>query len=216
MFSNGAEVAWVVPPRAPRGDAHHRRRPTLAACSSRRPRRVRAAEAAQASNGAGNGRFADRVRRALPDGRWSTDRDAYAVVVVTDDARGRVRGAGGARRPGREGVGIGSDPPATDFAGASEQLTRPPTRPGPSMRSWSRAPAPGRAAPAEGWEARARRARRNRRRDPERRGVGAGGQRPRPCVEPADADRHRGRRHDGRRAEPGPGRPRSSRVPRTP
>ena len=102
MFSNGAEVAWVVPPRllevartddvgvAARGARVVRRRSVLAP-----------AEAAQASNGGGNPRLGTAFADGAPDGGGRRPRPVR--VVVSDDAEPgrrmpRRAGARGRRR----------------------------------------------------------------------------------------------------------------------
>lgn len=129
MFSNGAEVTWVAPPRLLEVA------PTRSVASlphlldALGPAVLAPAEAAQASTGGGN----PRVSAALPEPATDTSPGVPAAarcVVVTDSAvwGAALAGALGAR--GVECVGIGawrgraagSDEVATGFAGAADQL----------------------------------------------------------------------------------------------
>ena len=123
IFSNGSEVAQILPPRALEvmrttdvADLGH-------ALDVVVPAAFVPAEAAQGTNGASNGRFADVFGEPSPTGGGAPT-GARSCLVVADDAafESGVRDALASR--GVKVVGIGSGPPATDFVGASEQLAQ--------------------------------------------------------------------------------------------
>jgi hypothetical protein len=81
------------------------------------------AEAAQETNGASNGRFAGVFDESAPTPGPGAS-GARSCLVVTDDARWESALCDALASRGVKCVGIGSAPPATDFAGAAEQLGR--------------------------------------------------------------------------------------------
>jgi len=120
IFSNGSEVARIVPPRELEvvrtsgvADLAHVLDVVI-------PAAFAPAEAAQETNGASNGRFEDVFDGAPPSA--PAPAGSRTCLVVTDDARwdGGLRDALAAR--GVQAIGIGAAAPATDFVGASEQL----------------------------------------------------------------------------------------------
>jgi hypothetical protein len=118
MFSNGAEVAWVVPPRLLEAARTSDVGAVSAVLDAFGPKVLAPAEAAQVSNGGGNPRlgtaFVDRAPER--DGGSAASR---VVVVSNQAARGaKLREALTGR--GVECVDI--DAPASTFAAASEQL----------------------------------------------------------------------------------------------
>ena len=128
MFSNGAELAWVVPPRllevARVADVASLPR-LLDALG---PAVLVPAEAAQTSNGGGNPRVGTAFDEVAPDGAPGS-RAGRAIVVSDDAARGGALGdALGAR--GVECIGIGAwsgnapgpHEPAAGFDAISAQL----------------------------------------------------------------------------------------------
>jgi len=123
IFSNGSELAPIAPPRL----LEVARTADVAALAhvfdSVIPAAFVPAEAAQETNGASNGRFTGVFDETAPTPGPGAS-GARSCLVVTDDARweSALRDALGAR--GVKCVGIGADRPATDFAGAAEQLGR--------------------------------------------------------------------------------------------
>jgi hypothetical protein len=128
MFSNGAEVAWVAPPRLlevalTTGDVS-----LPALLDALVPAVLVPAEAAQASNGGGNPRVGASGDQAS-DGAGGTGA-AGRVVVVTDSAAWGAALADAFARRGVECVGIGAwqgdrpgpAEPATGFAPVADQL----------------------------------------------------------------------------------------------
>jgi NAD(P)-dependent dehydrogenase (short-subunit alcohol dehydrogenase family) len=117
VFSNGAEAAWVVPPRLLEVARTSDVASLLGVLESFGSKVLTPAEAAQASNGGGNPRLGTAFADGAPDGGASA---ASRVVIVSDDAghAAKLRAALGAR--GVECVDI--DKPETSFAAASEQL----------------------------------------------------------------------------------------------
>ena len=79
------------------------------------------AEAAQETNGASNGRFAGVFDESAPTPGPGAS-GARSCLVVTDDTRWESALCDALASRGVKCVGIGSAPPATDFAGAAEQL----------------------------------------------------------------------------------------------
>jgi NAD(P)-dependent dehydrogenase (short-subunit alcohol dehydrogenase family) len=122
IFSNGSEVAPIVPPRL----LEALRTTDVASLGHVLDVAVAAAflpaEAAQETNGAGNGRFVDVFdeREPTPSGTGG----AQSCLVVTDDPRWESAVGDALAARGVKSVGIGADAPATSFTGATEQLAR--------------------------------------------------------------------------------------------
>ena len=186
IFSNGSEVAPIEPPRL----LEVARTVDVAALAHALdvviPAAFVPAEAAQGTNGASNGRFTAVFDEDAPT-PGATTSAVQSCLVVTDDPRWQSALSDALASRGVKCVGIGSDAPATDFVGAAAQLAA-----GGARRRGDRR---GRRCPLRvgvgvwwrggGVAAGARRARGHRRRRPQRRGVGAGGERPRGRVRPA-------------------------------
>jgi NAD(P)-dependent dehydrogenase (short-subunit alcohol dehydrogenase family) len=117
VFSNGAEAAWVVPPRLLEVARTSDVGSLLAVLEAFGSKVMAPAEAAQVSNGGGNPRLGTAFADGAPDGGASA---ATRAVIVSDDAdhTAKLRAALGAR--GVECVEI--DKPETGFSAASEQL----------------------------------------------------------------------------------------------
>jgi NAD(P)-dependent dehydrogenase (short-subunit alcohol dehydrogenase family) len=122
IFSNGSEVAPILPPRmlevgrtADVADLAH-------ALDVLLPAAFVPAEAAQETNGASNGRFEGVFEEPAPTG-GDMESGARSCLVVTDDQRltSGMRVALASR--GVEVVEVGPAAPATDFVGAAEQLS---------------------------------------------------------------------------------------------
>jgi NAD(P)-dependent dehydrogenase (short-subunit alcohol dehydrogenase family) len=118
MFSNGGELAWVVPPRlleaARTGDVAS----LLAVLESFAGKVLAPAEATQTSNGGGNPRLGTAFADGAPDGGGAA---AMRALVVSDEAArsAKLTGALAAR-----GVACATiDAPDGSFAAAAEQLT---------------------------------------------------------------------------------------------
>src|SRR4051794_3494369 len=123
IFSNGSEVAQILPPRALElmrttdvADLGH-------ALDVVVPAAFVPAEAAQETNGASNGRFGGVFDESSPTGGGAST-GTRSCLVVTDDARFESALQDALASRGVKVVGIGSAPPATDFVGASEQLAQ--------------------------------------------------------------------------------------------
>jgi hypothetical protein len=117
MFSNGAEVAWVVPPRlleVVRTDDVKSLPRLLDALG---PAVLVPAEAAQGTNGGGNPRVGDAFDDAEPPAVAGAGRG----VVFTESAAWRATVADALAARGVECVS-GPERPATGFASAAEQL----------------------------------------------------------------------------------------------
>jgi NAD(P)-dependent dehydrogenase (short-subunit alcohol dehydrogenase family) len=121
VFSNGSEVAPIMPPRLLEalrttdvGSLGH-------VLDVAVPAAFLPAEAAQETNGAGNGRFVDvfeaRDTSAATGG-------AQSCLVVTDDPKWETAVGDALAARGVKAVGIGADAPATSFTGATAQLAR--------------------------------------------------------------------------------------------
>ena len=118
VFSNGAEAAWVVPPRLLEVARTSDVGSVLAVLESFGAQVMAPAEATQASNGGGNPRLGTAFADGAPDGGASAA--ARALIVSNEPERAaKLRAALGAR--GIESVDI--DKPETSFAGASQQLS---------------------------------------------------------------------------------------------
>jgi len=121
IFSNGSELARILPPRllevARTSDvvalAH--------ALDTVIPAAFAPAEAAQETNGASNGRFAGVFDESAPKSAPSAT-GARSCVVVTDDQRWESALTERLASRSVKCIGIGAGAPATDFAGAAEQL----------------------------------------------------------------------------------------------
>jgi NAD(P)-dependent dehydrogenase (short-subunit alcohol dehydrogenase family) len=127
MFSNGAELAWVVPPRLLEVARTSEVGSLLALLEDVSGKVLAPAEAAQGSNGGGNPRLAGAFERdgAREDGSPAASR----AVIVTDVAAWGARLAEALAGRGVECVTI--DTPATGFADASEQLAATASSSGP-------------------------------------------------------------------------------------
>ncbi len=123
IFSNGSELAPIAPPRL----LEVARTADVAALAHALDTIIPAAfvpaEAAQETNGASNGRFAGVFDEAAPAPGPGTS-GARSCLVVTDDPRWESALCDALASRGVKCVGIGSGAPATDFAGAAEQLGR--------------------------------------------------------------------------------------------
>jgi NAD(P)-dependent dehydrogenase (short-subunit alcohol dehydrogenase family) len=121
IFSNGSEVAPIVPPRLLEATRITDVASLAHTLDVAIPAAFVPAEAAQETNGAGNGRFASVFDESEPPGGASAG--VQSCFVVTDDPRweSAVRDALALR--GVKVVGSGGAP-ANDFVGAAEQLER--------------------------------------------------------------------------------------------
>jgi NAD(P)-dependent dehydrogenase (short-subunit alcohol dehydrogenase family) len=122
IFSNGSEVAQILPPRALEVMRTTDVADLARALDAVVPAAFVPAEAAQVTNGASNGRFAD-----VFDAPGASDGEpagSGTCLVVTDDARWDTALRDALTARGVEVVAIGARPPATDFVGAAEQLAR--------------------------------------------------------------------------------------------
>ncbi len=126
IFSNGSEVARIVPPRelevARTGsvaDLGHVLDVVI-------PAAFVPAEAAQGTNGASNGRFETVFDEEVFDERAPTDGGSpsgtRSCLVVTDDPTWESALQDTLASRGVKVVGVGAGAPATDFVGAAEQL----------------------------------------------------------------------------------------------
>ncbi len=121
IFSNGSEVAPIAPPRL----LEVARTTDVAAVAhvldTVIPAAFVPAEAAQQTNGASNGRFAEVFDESAPP-PGPAAAGARSCLVVTDDPQweSALRDALAARDVAC--VGIAAGPPATDFTGAAAQL----------------------------------------------------------------------------------------------
>ena len=120
IFSNGSEVARIAPPRV----LEVARTAEVAALAHALdvviPAAFVPAEAAQATNGASNSRFADVFDETAATA--ATASGAGTCLVVTDDPRWESAVSDALKARGVTCVGIGAATPATDFAGAAAQL----------------------------------------------------------------------------------------------
>jgi NAD(P)-dependent dehydrogenase (short-subunit alcohol dehydrogenase family) len=117
MFSNGAELAWVVPPRLLEVVRTSDVQSLVSVLDAFGPEVLTPAEAAQVSNGGGNPRLGTAFADAAPQPSSSATRRA---VVVSDVGARASRLGEVLRARGIECVIV--DQPAPDFAGASRQL----------------------------------------------------------------------------------------------
>ncbi len=203
MFSNGAEVAWVVPPRlleVVRTDDVKSLPHLLDALG---PAVLVPAEAAQGTNGGGN----PRVGTAFDDAEPAAVSGAGRCVVFTDSSAWRAPIADALAARGLECVS-GPEQPATGFASAAEQLDAVAREAGPidAVVLALVGTATPRATDAVRVGAGARRALGHHRSDPHGRGMGSRRRGSRGRDRAPDEGRHDRRRDDGRREEPGPGR----------
>ncbi len=123
IFSNGSEVARIAPPRF----LEVARTTDVAAFAhvldTIIPAAFVPAEAAQATNGASNGRFAAVFDEAVPTPGPAVS-GARSCLVVTDDPQWESALCDALASRGVKCVGIGSGAPKADFAGAAEQLAQ--------------------------------------------------------------------------------------------
>jgi NAD(P)-dependent dehydrogenase (short-subunit alcohol dehydrogenase family) len=118
MFSNGSEVAWVVPPRLLEVVRTHDVASLPHLLDALGPAVLVPAEAAQATTGGGN----PRVGTAFDDAAaGDVFTGAGRCVVVTDDPAWGAAVTDALTARGLDGV-AGPEQPATGFAAASEQL----------------------------------------------------------------------------------------------
>jgi NAD(P)-dependent dehydrogenase (short-subunit alcohol dehydrogenase family) len=118
MFSNGAEVAWVVPPRLLEVVRTHDVASVPHLLDTLGPAVLVPAEAAQTTNGGGN----PRVGTAFDDdAAGDVVTGAGRCVVVTDDSAWRAAVADALTERGLDCVS-GPERPANGLAAASEQL----------------------------------------------------------------------------------------------
>jgi NAD(P)-dependent dehydrogenase (short-subunit alcohol dehydrogenase family) len=117
MFSNGAEVAWIAPPKLLEVARTSDVGSLLAVLEAFGTDVLAPAEAAQVSNGGGNPRLGAAFADGAPDGGASAWRRA---VVVSDVPVWSDRLSHGLAARGVEALTIGN--PATTFVGAAEQL----------------------------------------------------------------------------------------------
>lgn len=123
IFSNGSEVAPIVPPRVLEAARTTDVTAFAHALDTIVPSAFAPAEAAQQTNGASNGRFAAVFDEAAPD-PGPAPGDPRACLVVTDDRRWESALSDALAARGVRVVGIGGGAPATGFADAAEQLER--------------------------------------------------------------------------------------------
>ena len=121
IFSNGSELAPIAPPRLLEVARSADVAAFAHALDTVIPAAFVPAEAAQATNGASNGRFVGVFDEPAPT-PGPAGGGARSCLVVTDDPRWESA-LGDALAPrGVKCVGIGTSSPASDFAGAAEQL----------------------------------------------------------------------------------------------
>ena len=216
MFSNGAEVAWVVPPHLLEVARDHRRRIAAAGAGRRsaprcshppRPRRPATAAGTRVS-----GRAFEEPAPASADPQrepraWSSPTSPSGVP------RSPTRSAGGASRAsGSSSAAHGrTRPRGVRLRAAADQLAAAARDAGPVdavvvalVGDGARADAT--SPDVDGWQRVLDEHAGITDADPHRRGLGPRGRRPCRRERPAGPDRHRGRRHDRRRAQSGPGR----------
>ena len=152
IFSNGSEVAPIVPPRV----LEVARTTDVAAFAhvldTVIPAAFVPAEAAQETNGASNGRFAGVFDEAAPTSAAASS-GGRSCLVVTDDPQweSALRDALASR--GVKSVGIGAGPPATDFVGRGRAARRRRhATPAGSTRSWSREREPASGDGGAAWQ----------------------------------------------------------------
>src|SRR4051794_31415680 len=123
IFSNGSEVAPIAPPRL----LEVARAVDVAALAhvldTVIPAAFVPAESAQETNGASNGRFAEVFDDTTPAPSPSSS-GTTSCLVVTDDRQWESALCDALASRGVKCVGVGNGAPATDFAGAAEQLGR--------------------------------------------------------------------------------------------
>jgi NAD(P)-dependent dehydrogenase (short-subunit alcohol dehydrogenase family) len=126
IFSNGAEIAWVVPPRLLEVARTRDVGSLLGVLEALGPKVLAPAEAAQASNGGGNPRLGSAFEEST--GEQPAPVAARAVVVADSPSHGAtLRDALAVR--GVECIAI--DAPETGFAAASAQLAAAANAAGP-------------------------------------------------------------------------------------
>src|SRR5215207_4279897 len=119
MFSNGAEVAWVVPPRLLEVARTSDVGSLLAVLESFGSNVLAPAEAAQSSNGGGNPRLGTAFADGAPVGGASA---AIRAVVVSDEPARAAKVT--AALTARGVVSAAINAPETSFAAAAEQLNK--------------------------------------------------------------------------------------------
>ncbi len=126
VFSNGAEAAWVVPPRLLEVARTSDVGSLLAMLESFGSKVLVPAEASQASNGGGNPRLGTAFADGAPDGGAS---GATRAVVVSDEPAHATKLTGALAARGVVSTVI--DAPETSFAAAAEQLSNVGAESGP-------------------------------------------------------------------------------------
>jgi NAD(P)-dependent dehydrogenase (short-subunit alcohol dehydrogenase family) len=126
VFSNGAEAAWVVPPRLLEVARTSDVESLLAMLESFGSKVMAPAEASQASNGGGNPRLGTAFADGAPDGGAS---GAMRAVVVSDEPAHAATLTGALAARGVVSTVI--DAPETTFAAAAEQLSKVGAESGP-------------------------------------------------------------------------------------
>ncbi len=121
IFSNGSEVAPIAPPRLLEAARTTDVVALAHALDAVIPAAFVPAEGAQATNGASNGRFAGVFDEAAATPGPPVS-GARSCLVVTDDPQWESALCDALAPRGVKCVGIGAGAPATDFAGAAEQL----------------------------------------------------------------------------------------------
>ena len=121
VFSNGSEVAPIVPPRLLEVARTMDVAALAHALDTIIPAAFVPAEAAQTTNGASNGRFVGVFDESAPTPGAAVS-GARSCLVVTDDPQWESALYDALASRGVKCVGTGAGAPATDFAGAAEQL----------------------------------------------------------------------------------------------
>lgn len=121
IFSNGSEVAPIVPPRLLEAARTTDVAALAHALDTVIPAAFVPAEATQQTNGASNGRFVGVFDESAPTPGPAVS-GARSCLVVTDDPQWEAALCDALASRGVKCVGIGAGAPAADFAGAAEQL----------------------------------------------------------------------------------------------
>jgi NAD(P)-dependent dehydrogenase (short-subunit alcohol dehydrogenase family) len=121
IFSNGSEVAPIVPPRLLEAARTTDVAALAHALDTVIPAAFVPAEATQQTNGASNGRFVGVFDESAPTPGPAVS-GARSCLVVTDDPQWESALCDALASRGVKCVGIGAGAPAADFAGAAEQL----------------------------------------------------------------------------------------------
>ncbi len=146
MFSNGAELAWVAPPRLLEVARTSEVGSLLSVLESFTGKVLGPAEAAQGSNGGGNPRLGSAFVDGPAEGGASV---ASRAVIVTDVPAWGTRLTEALASRGVECVTI--DAPATTFATASEQLAATASASGPVDAVVVALAGAAESASADGW-----------------------------------------------------------------